>query len=215
MSERRRSYVLIRTAPRDGADYLPELVAQVEAEGHYGVILADAEEPRRFDGWTCLATGQRLGGRLAGWCALQIAAATDRDALILEDDVVPVPGGVGRMLACQVPHHLAFVSFFDIRIASGAPGLREEPCSEFMQAQAIKVPARTARALAGLDPTGIIREGFNRLHAFDLCLGLLASDHVSPYYGLLYPNLVDHRGDVSAVEPGRRWSLRSGWLGGL
>jgi len=204
--------IIIRTAARHGADYLPELVAQVEAEGHRGVILADGEQARDFEGWTCLRTGRRIGGRLAGWAALRLIAEMGTDALLLEDDVSPVPGGIARMLAYQVPPHLAWVSFFDIRIPDERrAGLREEPCRMFMQAQAIKLPARTARALAQLDPRQVVRAGFSPEHAFDLCMALLCGDQ---RYGLLLPNLVDHRGTVSAVEPGRRWELRSGWLDG-
>jgi hypothetical protein len=211
--------ILIRTTARQtragaGVDYLPQLVAAIEAEGLRGTILTDGPEPRTFPGWDAVTTGKVLGSRLSGWRALHEIAASGGPALLLEDDVIPVPGGVARMLAYPMPAHLAFLSFFDIRVPHprGEPGIRELPCDEFMQAQATWIPVATARRLEAEDPHVVHRAGFSRIHAFDLCLGLLCHELVAPLYGLVLPNLVDHQGDASVVEPCRDWHLRSGWL---
>jgi hypothetical protein len=205
--------IIIRTTTRTlGVDYLPELVGAIERERVRGTILTDGPIARQFPGWCCVATGSVLGSRLSGWRALELIAQGGADTLLLEDDVLPVPGGITRMLDQPIPGYQAFCSFFDIRVTDHHPRLSDEPCKEFMQAQAVKFPASTAAILARCDPTKLKRASFSDVHAFDLCVGVYCDELVSPLYGLLLPNLVEHRGDVSAVEPGRPWNLRSGWL---
>jgi hypothetical protein len=76
----------------------------------------------------------------------------------------------------------------------------------------MRIPAATARKVADRDPSLIRRPGFNPRHGFDMAFGELCHELVGPLYGLVYPNLVQHRGDLSAVEPGRPWRMRAGWL---
>lgn len=209
--------LIIRTTTREAdADYLPALLDAVEAEGKSGVILTDGPIPRTRPGWDAVCTGAVKGSRLSGWACLRYIAASGQDGLLLEDDVLPVGGGVARMLGFEVPKHHAFLSFFDIRIPwfPRVPGIYSEGSDQFMQAQALKIPLATAQRLQDEDPTRIHRAGFNPLHAFDLCLGVLAAELVCPTYGIVWPNLVQHVGDQSAVEPRRNWKLRSGWLAG-
>jgi hypothetical protein len=207
--------LVIRTAPRaGGADYLPELVGHCEADGIGGTLLNDDRAPRRWPGsnWTSSATGGRQGSLRSGWYALELASGHGQDLLLLEDDVIPATGAVREMFDYVVPEHLAFVSFFDAKKRPRVAGLLELPCSRFLFAQALKIPLRTVRGvLSGKAPADYPDPP---RHMFDWNFGRFAAVRSAASYGLVLPNLVEHRGDVSVVYPERPGPFRSTWFAG-
>jgi len=210
--------IIVRTAPRKGVDYLPELVAAVEAEGFKGAILNDQEYARTgFPGWDCKATGATTplrGARQAGWVALQLVTYYGEDCLLLEDDVMPVPGAVRTMLEHVVPAHQMWVSFWDNkRSLPRTPGTFSMPAKEFSGSLAMKVPLRTARAVIWANPWRFDHPQLLPLHDWDRALGLFCvAAEIGNVYGLRRPSLVERAHSRALRRCGVVRGIGRGWV---
>lgn len=211
--------IIIRTAPRrGGVDYLPELVDAVEREGLKGYVITDGTPPRKFPGWGWRVTGRDRpsGSREAGWRALECMVDLQVDGLLLEDDVMPVPGAVRRMFETEVPPDWMWVSFWDNRTKLPRdPGTFGRPAVEFSGSLAMKVPLRTARAVMEANPWGYDHPTLLPLHDWDRALGLFCAEKkIGGFYGLRRPSLVEHRGDVTSTNSQRKRAIKAAWLEG-
>lgn len=154
-----------------------------------------------------LATCSYGYGTLSSMCAVLCAAAeTGEDLLYFEDDILPCKNAVTALLNLDVPKDTAFIVACDIAAHAKdmGPGIHRvagdgaRPWGN----QALKIPARTLKWFAEQRiPTQTFK------HGSDTWLRLVCAGPDSPWrtYGVLHPDLFDHVGAASAVDPA--WTL--------
>jgi len=151
---------------------------------------------------------KRPGNRDAFFAALKFAYENKEDLLFLEDDLRFCKNAIPYMLGFSVPLGIGWVQFFTpgpVR-RDHAPGLHIAPPGTSMFNQALLFPVDTLRRLtdwndvAGCD----MQASDGALKQASRELGISWASHV--------PDLVQHIGEVSVYDDGRRleWWRKSG-----
>lgn len=172
-------------------------------------------------GWEvrqCTFNGSPMGS--AASSAAVLAAAADEGAeklLYFEDDVIPCRNAVTAMSKWRIPPDVGFLAFCDIKNlgnARGGPGIIRAPGGPwkrdgdgFWGSQAVVVPRRSLddiQAIPHHQRPRWRRSLWPYRNASDVQMGLMLASPPGTY-GVIFPSLVDHVGDVSAVNP--EWRL--------
>ena len=200
-----------------GADYFGATLAQLEAAGAKGlpadskVIYSDGpfERPRPA-GWRVIETPRAEGTRPVLKRACELARAAGRDLVFFEDDLQVAAGAVEQICAFEVPEELAFVSFFDSVTPPGAAaGLHvydlRDP-APYWGLQAVRIPARSLPHLWPARGPQLVMPRARQAGpqcSRDYAMKFFLRFSPTPRYGVLFPHLVQHIGDVSAVNSRR------------
>ena len=153
--------IVVLTCPRPaGADYLGGTVEDVDSSAteKRKVIVADAPSFDLPPGWegrgwsaslvTKPAAARPRENKWAFWHALELALVVGEDLLFFEDDVRASPRAVLYAETLPVPADCAVVSLYaPWGDATHMPGIWRMHASNFSFCQALKIPARTVRAL--------------------------------------------------------------------
>lgn len=223
-------WVTVLTTPAR-PQYLHDTLDRLDAAGAAAfqrVVFFDGQiQGRRLfeishPGWEllqCHPEGLPLGSAAASFEAMEAAAILGADRLLyFEDDVVPCRNAVTAMARWPIPPDCGFVAFTDIRgLGTGRPSLVRAPGGPwkkdgdgFWGSQAVAIPRASLDHIKSF-PTHQ-RDSWRRSlwpfrNASDVQMGLLLASASAPasLYGVVSPSLVNHIGDVSAVNPG--WAL--------
>jgi len=209
-------YVLTTPRPR-GISYLAQTIAMVEASASWPRVLVvdDTRAPTRDDRgvafpvapstWeTILAArpGAAPSNKSAWLAALAHARAHDAAALVLEDDIQGCTNAVAAME--RAPFRGAtWLSFFRVGGDLGTPyGYLRAPGKDFVGAQAVRFEAQALR-MFDLDHLNVRARvaASPRAHAAEALAEIAAAEGWT--YDLAFPHVVQHVGDVSAVDPAR------------
>jgi hypothetical protein len=129
------------------------------------------------------------------WHCFKLAAEAAEDLVLLEDDLAICKNGAMLMERLGVPDDCAFLSFFCIGGVGMANGIHRARMHAFCYAQALKFPLRTVIEL---------HEAFGemardpRVPGADDVLQRIGRQR-GWLYGMHFPNIVQHVGEVSAV----------------
>ncbi len=204
--------LVLNTTKRPGdVDYFTDTLARVEAAGASAIakenklIYSDGPFGRETPaGWELIETPEATG-TLPGLEAIsKIARERNMDLLFLEDDITLTKNAITKMMGFEVPDDLGFVSFFDFYTAAGhANGIEKRGYEDQvpLQAgvQAIKFPRRSLDFLWGEGQPQSVLQGkkFGRLYVIKFYFW-----RHSPWkqFGMHFPHLVQHIGEVSAVN---------------
>lgn len=140
------------------------------------------------------------------------AASADAEYLLyFEDDVQPCKNAVTFMERFEVPSHLGFITFCDIKHLGIKPGITEVPGWDTTKKnnyaghwgnQALKVPLRSLKVMLEhkIPPD-------HGKYASDVVLGLMtAMPPKASGYGVFNPSVVQHTGIRSLVAPTMKWN---------
>ncbi len=202
---------------RRRVSYLDATIASLEKAGAtedrvLRMICSDGPIDKfTHNGWRYLYALEPVGNLRKFFDVLEFARAYSADRLFyFEDDVVLCKNAIARMQSVGVPEHLAFVSYFDMKEVkphqSRTPALLNVPVmgldgQGFWGLQAVVFPKRTMDYLLAnraqiLDEAG----GEARRHQSDYFMGQALLRSPWPTYGVHVPNLVQHVGELSAVN---------------
>ncbi|MGH7674005.1 MAG: hypothetical protein ACREMV_01930 [Gemmatimonadales bacterium] len=197
--------LIVQTSRRPGgADYLSRTLPYVDPDDRIvpwrRVVICDGPltVPVLGGGFQMLyASAARKGESPTFFAALALAAALDADPLLyFEDDARPCRGAVARMLAVGVPDDCAFVSYWE-HTYHVPPGIHRVSMRVFVGKLALAIPGRTLQMIAR--GNFVLGAG----GAGDLQLARLLAEYSStPTFAVHEPPLVQHVGEVSAVNPG-------------
>ncbi len=223
--------IIVRAARRqgqgsDGFGLLRATLASVDREGGHGeprVVLYDGETPADGigvpDSWRAVVNRGVRGARASLWEALRTARGATRPVLLLEDDVELAPFATDAMLKADL-RSIPMMSFFYPRYRQ--PGERKPlragveiwNIHSFGYSQALLMsPSALDKVVRGehwpAPPMGGPHGGDGALRS-----ALFRAGYDT--HGVLWPNLVEHKGDgaASLVEPRAGRRLRSGWFAG-
>jgi hypothetical protein len=187
-----------------GASYLRATLDSIDASARdtNKLVFVDGAEPLPLpDGWrsVCMRRpGERAENRWTAWGAIRVAAAGDEDLLLCEDDIRFCRNGAARAETVPIPDDVAFLSYFapfgDMTMVEG---IWRTGMTTFGYAQCLRLPARTCRELADADqemrdcPVGMT-------DAVLRAIGVRRRWR----YGVHYPGIVQHVGEVSAIGTG-------------
>jgi hypothetical protein len=140
------------------------------------------------------------GNKWPYWHMLKVATETTLpgdEAILLEDDLQFGVNALTRMLTFRVPANVDILQFFSgflFKTPNAWPGLWRSP-APFLGCQAVKFPRRTLVALTewGTDPE------WQKYNDADMAIGL-AQERLSLRIAHHIPDIVQHIGDISAVE---------------
>jgi hypothetical protein len=219
--------LIVLTCPREGEKpfpYLQELAKQIDAEGiTFEVVIDASESDQPVETIVPATTGIRKfkrgdgalkGNKLPYWTCIALAHSFGGDAIILEDDVELCGNAIRRMMTLPVPEDLALLQFFNpdlMPTEKTFPGLWRPPAVDLQFTQAIKFPQRTIEKLI------VWREDprFLQFTQSDRSLAL-ALHALGLRFGVHAPELVQHVGEISAVEEVRQlanWKSSKTWPG--
>lgn len=207
-----KDFLVVMTSPRAGTSYLAETLEALDLEGSKAardnglraVVVSDG--PLANCSWDFESCAGPSGTKKALWRIFQMGRdAGARCLIIIEDDVKPCKNAVFRILAQPLPGDLAFLSYFDLR--EFPPGkedgihrtdIRKKTNNTYWGLQTIVYPMEVVEFLLTRDPEEIEYLQGN-IHASDTCMAELLFRHTTWHHvGIHTPNLVEHRGDVSA-----------------
>ncbi len=160
-----------------------------------------------------------IGRRAAGWKALQIAKDSGSKLLLLEDDViVQANNGTTFMHDSEMPAGITIMSFFsgippwDLKFKRPHARLATIPAERWIHCQAALYSIEAINTLCAADPLSVRPELLPR--GFDIAVADIVSKANIGDVGIVWPNIVQHRGMVSLAWPGRgkllsRWCVDS------
>lgn len=197
--------ISIITAPRKSNEWyfaatLDEVERQIRNE-ELAIVVDGVSFEKRGD-----------GNREAFFYALSLAADSGQDLLYLEDDLKFCKNAIPYMCDYQVPRGIGWVQFFTpgpVSAGSGR-GLHTAPPGTSMFNQCLKFSSNTARKLVEWN-----KHDDGELCAADSVLRL-ASRELGIPWASHRPDLVQHIGEVSVYDDGRRlewWRVASDWPG--
>lgn len=196
--------LVVRTAPRNGVDYLPETLQRLEECGGLDlfeerVIWADGREAF-FPGWELRGSPEKLlGCRESGWSLMRWLAQKQAPwALVLEDDLLLSTNFLSFAYLSIVPSDAACVSFFDPRLDVPDERVMWMRRGEtYAYSQAVKWDARGINYLAGIDHH---TQKHPDPHGWDSGLRSFLMAKRDWRYGTVFPNPVQHIGQVTSVR---------------
>lgn len=197
--------IAVMTAPRAGTSYLAQTLADVDQSAtHSRVVVSDSlgHRPDVPEPWLMFNFAKPRGGknenRWAMWKAFELAAEIGEDLVLLEDDIRMCANGARYLERFPVPGGVGFVSFFAPFGERMPYGLWRGSLRAFSYAQCLKFSSRRVAALARgyHEMAGGPHGGADiALRAFGERRGWTYSLHI--------PSIVQHVGDVSAVDERR------------
>ncbi len=210
--------------------YLRSVLDQIDSQAPDvpGVVFCDGpteglDVPRRW--WVVKTAPQPSGTRAAMYRLLRAALAIHERApwdrvRLVEDDVRLCRDWHRRCAVIEVPDDCAFVVGYDYRETLGEnEGMHIRPCMGrdglgLWGQQTMIIPRRSVEFLAGRPRLDWEREAPSWItegpHACDAFIDWIWSQSPWPQRGILVPQVVDHRGDDSAV--GRTRIRRTWWF---
>jgi hypothetical protein len=147
---------------------------------------------------------------------LHIMRAAARDSIdylyYFEDDIALSKNTLSVMETVGVPNHLAFVSYCDLKDIGFKYGIAEAPGYDFEAPefegghwgnQALVIPLHSLEMLTKHSiPEWVIHKGEHNF-ASDILISIMMATGGAEkrLYGVFYPSLVQHTGDISLVNP--------------
>lgn len=188
--------------------YLRRTLAALDIAGakqcNYRFVMSDGMPEQSIPWVTRIGWRGQLGARAAMWSIFRYAHRIDVDWLIYcEDDIVPAPNAVERILRTAVRADQALVSFFDAKEFPGAnravPGILDVPVMGreglgLFGACCLLLPRRTIDWALRSKPGDL-----GMPDGADQALSWALRDSPWPVRGVSVPSLVEHVGDESSM----------------
>lgn len=199
--------------PQD-VDYFTETVKRVDAAGASALpqedklIYSDGPFGRAVPkGWNLIETPESVGTLPSLEAIVKLTRNRGSDLVFLEDDIILVRNAITKMVSMAVPEKQAFLAFFDFYTPKGhKKGIESrqfQPGPLQAGVQAVKIPLRSLKFMWPEGGPELVmpptrgKKSFGRLYALKFFFNQL-----SPYneFGMYFPHLVQHVGEVSAVN---------------
>lgn len=200
-----RRWIVVRSSPRRGAQYLDKTIEQIDVNGGrdwpHKFIVSDGTINTRSK-WPVMAYQGPSGCQKSFFRIIDaFAKCPGHEYVTYEDDVDSCQNATSRILTSKVPVDCAYVSFCDVKeyIKIGHnPGLYRVPANGlqnngFWGNQCVLLPPRTITYLANAGNPAKFWPKSNG----DVALGRMIASSPWPRYGLHVPSLVKHIGEIS------------------
>lgn len=213
MEANRRTLIVVPTCERPrGVSYLGNTLRMLDEAGAVDLtrmVFVDGLDPPACS-WPMLTFPSRTGVRGLMWHAFAWAFSKGFERLIFcEDDIEICRNAITYIDQLLIPDDLAFIDFHNMnRVPRSSPedGIYPCPPAPYHGNQCMLFPRRTVEWLHNQPDWRHINPDAYPQGA-DVTLGILVERSPWPLYGIHFPCLVNHIGEVSVAHSGEKLRL--------